>query len=156
MLILGERTQDFAEAKALVTQVRENGAALAKMRACVERQHGNPAAVDDFSLLPQAKAKTEICAEEAGILAAINCEGIGRAAMVLGAGRQQVSDRVDPAVGLTMHMRLGDRVEKGQPMATLHYNDEAKIAGSEQLFRRACEFSQDAVEAPPLIYDVLR
>lgn len=156
MLVLGERTSDLEEAKALITKVRENGTAVEKMRACIERQGGNPAAVEDFSLLPQAKAKKEICAENSGVLAAVNCEGIGRAAMLLGAGRQKVSDVVDPAVGLTMQIRLGDKVEKGQALATLHYNDANKIAGAETLFRQSCEFSADPVEAPPLIYDVLR
>ena len=156
MLIIGGVAEDEASARAQLQKVRGDGSALEKFARCVELQGGDPKAVEDTSLLPRATKTTVIAAEREATLQSINAEQIGVAAMILGAGREKVDDTIDPGVGLTMQIRLGDRVAAGAPLATLHHNDDARAARSEQRFRAALTFGDGERKAPPLIYEVLR
>jgi pyrimidine-nucleoside phosphorylase len=95
------------------------------------------------------------------VLQAVATERIGVAAMVLGAGRERVDDVIDPAVGLTMAVRIGDAVNAGDPLATLHYNrersnGEALAERAEALLREALSWSAQPADAPPLVYEILR
>lgn len=119
MLVLGGVSRDDAEARAV--EGLDSGAALKTFRAVVQVQGGDPAAIDDPSRLPTAPHVEPFVATRAGYVTAIDTARIGLAAMCLGAGRARTDDVIDPAVGLEICAKPGDRVEVGQPLAQVHH-----------------------------------
>jgi len=156
MLLLAGVCGDAASARARLERVRADGSGLERLRRCVALQGGDARVIDDPRRLPVAAHVCELRAEHEGVLAAIDCEAIGRAAVRLGAGRLQLDDRIDPAVGLTWQVRLGQRVARGELLATLHYHDAARARAAEALVRRALAWAEQPVSAPPLIHEVRR
>jgi pyrimidine-nucleoside phosphorylase/thymidine phosphorylase len=123
MLVLGRAAPDRAAARARVERAIADGSGLAKLAEIVSAQGGDAAAVSDPSRLPRAPHRREVPAPTAGFVTAIDTEAVGLASVALGAGRARVEDRIDPAVGLTVLKKLGDRVERGEPIATIHHGD---------------------------------
>jgi len=121
MLMLGGLARLAAEDLAMTTL--DTGAALKRFRAVVEAQGGDPAAVDDPSLLPCAPHVQPFVAPRAGYVTAIDAARVGTAAMCLGAGRARTDDIIDPGVGLEVRAKLGEKVEAGQPLAMIHHRD---------------------------------
>jgi pyrimidine-nucleoside phosphorylase len=78
---------------------------------------------------------------------------VGEASVILGAGRAQKSDAVDHAVGIIVCKKVGDRVEKGEPLFTIHANDETKLAEARAMVVAAFSFSDTPVAPLPLFYD---
>jgi pyrimidine-nucleoside phosphorylase/thymidine phosphorylase len=122
MLLLGG-AGSRAEAEASARAAVEDGRALRKLREIVEAQGGDPRAVDDPGCLPRARLLREVPAPAAGVVEAIDAEAVGLAAMALGAGRSRIEDPVDPAVGVVLRKKVGDPVERGEPLAVLHCGD---------------------------------
>jgi thymidine phosphorylase len=83
--------------------------------------------MEDRQLLPKAKFTTEISSKTSGYVTAIACEQIGTASVLLGGGREKVEDRVDPAVGIMVHKKLGDPVSAGDSLCTIHYNSQERL-----------------------------
>ncbi|MBK6847593.1 MAG: thymidine phosphorylase [Proteobacteria bacterium] len=156
MLLLGGVVSNAAEARARLEAARADGSGLARLRRCVALQGGDVQVIDDPRRLPLAAHARELRAEHDAVLAAIDCEAIGRAALRLGAGRLQLDDRIDPAVGLSWQVRLGQRVGRGELLATLHYQDEARARAAEALVRQALRWDEQPVTPPPLIHEVTR
>ncbi|MCA9664971.1 MAG: thymidine phosphorylase [Myxococcales bacterium] len=156
MLLLGGVCQEQDEALQRMRAARKDGSGLAALAKCVEMQGGDPAAVHDTSKLPQAKWSRPVLTDRDAVLTSVDTERVGIAAMVLGAGRETVDDVIDHSVGVTMNVRLGDRVKRGDTLATLWYNDEERSQRSEQMLRGALEWSDQEVPPPPLVYEVLR
>jgi pyrimidine-nucleoside phosphorylase len=125
MLCLGGKAADWETAEREMIRVRDDGTGLARFRAMVEAQGGDPAAVDDPSRLPQAPARVDVTAEEAGFVADVEPFALGQAVVALGGGRRRAEDRVDPAVGVLIRRRYGDRVERGDVLAEVLAADEA-------------------------------
>jgi pyrimidine-nucleoside phosphorylase/thymidine phosphorylase len=120
MLLLGGVAASLAEARGAIEAAIADGRGLDRFRRVVAAQGGDPAVVDDPSRLPSSTVLRDVLAPSAGVVEAIDTEGVGLAAMVLGAGRARVEDRIDPAAGIVVHKKLGDRVERGEPLCTLH------------------------------------
>jgi pyrimidine-nucleoside phosphorylase/thymidine phosphorylase len=120
MLLLGERAMSLADARSAIEGAIADGRGLATFRRIVEAQGGDPRAVDDPGRLPRSTALRDVPAPAAGVVQAIDAEGLGLAAMALGAGRVRVEDRIDPAAGLVLHKKIGDHVDRGEPLCTLH------------------------------------
>lgn len=155
MLKLGGRADTLEAGRALSDEMIRTGAAAEKFRQIIARQGGDPGVVDDPSRLPQAWEQKEFAAPAAGYLASVETERVGWAAMALGAGRQQVEDRIDPAVGLVMAKKLGDKLEAGEPLLTLHFNDPQKLAQAERWLEGAFTIAADPPEPVPLIWKTL-
>jgi thymidine phosphorylase len=83
------------------------------------------------------------------------CRQVGHAAMLLGAGRETVDSRIDPAVGLVLHKKVGDPVEAGEPLLTLHVNDRARLDESMGLLKGALRIAREAAAPGPLVRAVL-
>src|SRR5438128_402528 len=115
MLSLAGVTPSMEAARAKVRDALRSGAGLAKLREVIELQGGDPTVCDDPSRLPAAREKVDLRAENGGRVARIACRAVGHAAMLLGAGRETVDSRIDPAVGLMLHKKVGDPVEAGEP-----------------------------------------
>jgi len=120
MLLLGGVAATLVEARGAIEAAIADGRGLERFRRVVAAQGGDPAVVDDPSRLPSSTMLRDVLAPSAGVVETIDTEGVGLAAMALGAGRARVEDRIDPAAGIVVHKKLGDRVERGEPLCTLH------------------------------------
>ncbi len=154
MLVLGGAAPDLAAARRAVGAAIEDGRGLAKLEEIVRAQGGDPEVVRDPARLPRAPRRYDVPAPAAGFVREIDAEALGLAAVALGAGRARVEDRVDPAVGLVVHRRLGDRVERGEPLCTVHEGDRseprARVAARvEAAFR----IGGAAAAPPPLVLE---
>jgi pyrimidine-nucleoside phosphorylase len=132
-----------------------SGAALAKFKEMVAAQGGDPRVMDEPELLPAARLIRNIVAEQDGWVAAIDAEALGRQAVALGAGRQAKDDPIDPAVGLVLKAKVGDRVERGQPLLEVHANEQNRLNEAVGRLPAAYTFSHERVPAPEQILAVL-
>jgi thymidine phosphorylase len=121
-------------------------------------QGGDARVVDDYTLLPTAKKKLEICAgaDAQGFVSEVDALKCGHAIMALGGGRAAVTDQVDHAVGISDLIKVGEPVTSGTRLCTLHVNDDAKAARAEALLREAVKFSPAAPNQGPLIQDLIQ
>lgn len=155
MLLLGERVRTFNEGRSLATEMISSGRALEKFGEIIRLQGGDSRVVDDTSHLPQARHKAFIKAKSGGYLVRIDCEQVGVAGMLLGGGRERKEDSIDPAVGLIVEKRLGDRVAAGDILVTIHYNLDQRLVPSATLLDQSFHISPSAPAIPPLIHKIL-
>ena len=153
MLVLGKRAQDLAQARAMSEKSIANGSAFEKFRVLVQAQGGDVSYVDDPSRFPRAKYIEEVTSPRDGYLAQIQARSVGEAAVTLGAGRAKKSDSIDHAVGLIIHHKVGDKVEKGESLFTIHANDAEKLAEVRDIVLSAHGFSENPVERLPLFHE---
>lgn len=151
----GEKWTDEAEVRSLLEHHLDNGEALAKFRLLVESQGGDVRAVDDPSRLPRASIVETFDAERSGYIAQVAADAIGIASFELGAGRERKEDPIDLAVGLRLHVKVGDYVEAGIPLVTIYANNAEKIAPCRVRLNEAIAYSDKAVEPLPLFYDTI-
>lgn len=137
MLMLGGVAADLREGACQIEAAIASGAGLDRLRRCIEMQDGDPRVVDDPGRLPRARREAHVLAPRDGIVARLCAYAIGRGATVLGAGRLRKDDRVDPAVGVTVHRKQGERVERGEPVLTLWYNDRRRLGAARAALRGA-------------------
>jgi pyrimidine-nucleoside phosphorylase len=151
----GSKWTDPAEARALLERQLANGEALAKFRQLVEAQGGDVRMVDDPAKLPQARIAETFSASRAGYIAQMAAEEIAMAAFELGAGREKKGDPIDLAVGVKVHVKVGDQVQSGAPLVTIYANDETKLPACRAHLERAIAYSASPVEPLPLLYDTI-
>jgi len=155
MVSLAGTAPDLPAARVRVRQALGSGAGLRKLQEVIERQGGDPRVCDDPSRLPRAAETVELRAERGGRVTRIGCRAVGHAAMLLGAGRERVDSRIDAAVGLVVGKKVGDAVEAGEPLVTVHVNDRARLPEVLGVLRAAIDVGPEAVPTRPLIHDVL-
>jgi len=155
MLQLTGQVQDETEAKAQLMDLLNSQQALAKFREWIAAQHGDLRSVDDPGLLPAARFQRVIPAPRSGYIVGVNAREVGLTSMLLGGGRAKKGDQIDHAVGITLHAKAGDRVVEGQPLLTIHANDEGKLAGARQRLLSAYEWSDERVGPPPLLHQTV-
>jgi pyrimidine-nucleoside phosphorylase len=155
MFFLGEKTADVAGGRELAKAMISSGKATAKFRQNIELQGGDPRVVEEPQRLPQARSRVDVPSLSAGFVGATNCESLGIALAILGGGREKKEDPIDHAVGLEFHLRMGDRVEKGQPLATIHYNAVTKLGEAKALITESYEVVALPTEKPPLIHRII-
>ncbi|MCY7806150.1 pyrimidine-nucleoside phosphorylase [Bacillus spizizenii] len=124
MVVLAKKADTLDEARTKLEEVMKNGKALEKFKDFLKNQGGDSSIVDDPSKLPQAAYQIDVPAKEAGVVSEIVADEIGVAAMLLGAGRATKEDEIDLAVGIMLRKKVGDKVEKGEPLVTLYANRE--------------------------------
>lgn len=136
MLILADAATSVADAKQKLMDALESGRGLDRLRAMIKAQGGDPACCDDVTRLPQAPVIRDVPAAVSGYVHRMDTVALGNAAQAMGAGRRVKTDVIDPAVGFVMCRRIGDRVEAGEALATVHARDEATAqAASEAIVR---------------------
>jgi pyrimidine-nucleoside phosphorylase len=155
MLLVGERAASVEEGRRLAAEILDSGRALEKFRQIVRRQGGDARALDDYSLLPQAAHRRHVVTAARGYVAEIDCEKVGLASVLLGAGREKKEDAVDPGVGLIVHKKLGDRVREGEPLVTLHYNAATNVDLAAGLVVESYRIADSAPKARPLVRRVI-
>ena len=151
MFFLGERTPSVEEGRRLAETMVASGQALEKFRQGIRWQGGDEGVIDNYSLLPHASHKAGITAAAAGYLAATNCMEFGIALAMLGGGRETKEDKIDHGVGLEFHKRIGESVEKGEPLVTIYYNSAAKLEEAKARIAAAFVFSDAKVPEKKLV-----
>ena len=144
MFHLGGRSATVEEGEQLARELLASGAALDKFRRMIELQGGDARVVDEPDRLPRAKYRADVVSTSTGYVTAMDCELIGIAGVLLGGGRQHESDNVDPAVGIVMQKKLGDPVQRGEPLCTAHFNSAEQMQAARLIIERNIQ-----VEAVP-------
>jgi len=153
MLVLGKRADDLTAGRAMAEKSIADGSAFEKFRVLVEAQGGDVSYADDISKFPRAEFVEVVESPRDGYLAQIQARSVGEAAVALGAGRARKSDPIDHAVGFIIHHKVGDQVEKGDPLFTIHSNDREKLEEAREAVLSAHAFSEEPVERLPLFYE---
>ncbi|HKW61508.1 MAG TPA: thymidine phosphorylase [Candidatus Acidoferrum sp.] len=144
MFFLGERTKSVEEGRRLAEKMVATGQALEKFRQGIRLQGGDERVVDEPERLPQAHLHADVVSPLAGYVSVTNCEQLGTALAMLGGGRETKEDKIDHAVGLEFHKRIGDRVEKNEKLVTIHYNTNTKLAEAKSLIGSSYVVSESA------------
>lgn len=156
LLRLGGAASSPSSARGLARDMLESGKALEKFRQLVRAQGGDERYVSDPDRLPSASIRNVIASPRQGYLAQVNAREVGLAAVTLGAGRSRKGDPVDHAVGIVVHRKVGDRLKRGEPLFTVHANDERKAEAAADQVLQAHTFSRSVVEPLPLFYRTIR
>ncbi|MCG1022962.1 pyrimidine-nucleoside phosphorylase [Sutcliffiella horikoshii] len=154
MVLLAEKASTLEEARGMLEEVIRSGAAIDTLKTFLEAQGGDASVVDNPEKLPQAKHVVELEAKEAGVVSEIVADSVGTAAMLLGAGRATKDSEIDLAVGIVLRKKIGDKVEAGESLATIHSNQEDLTKVKEALYESIKVVNGD-VKVPPLVYDTI-
>lgn len=135
-----------------VSVLLASGAGFGKLRELVEAQGGDVRVIDDPDLLPQAQLHEVIPAPRGGWVARVDALRVAQATLELGAGREKKEDPIDPAVGVVVHCKVGDRVEAGAPVFTIHANEEARLVRARAQLDQALDVVDDSIPPRPAFY----
>lgn len=155
MLQLAGQHQDFTAAYQHVSHLLRSGAALQKFKEMVQEQKGRLLSADQYYGLPRAPVQYPVLSEQKGFVRAIDCEGIGRTVMQLGAGRARMDDTIDPAVGLILDKKRGDRILKGETLAVIHARSEEDANRAAGRLKACYQISPTAPPEKPLIFETI-
>lgn len=155
MFYLGERTSSVNEGRRLAESMIVSGQALEKFREGIRLQGGDSRVVDDFPLLPMARSHAEVTTATNGYIVDTKCTDFGIALAILGGGREKKEDTIDHGVGLEFRKRIGDRVQSGESLATIHYNSEARLAEAKKMIADGFLIGNGPPAARPLIRQIL-
>jgi pyrimidine-nucleoside phosphorylase len=157
MILLGGKAKTSQEAEALIMNSIKSGKAIEKLEEFVRNQGGDVACIHEYSKFPKAAFTKDVKAEKSGFVSALKAEDVGICSLLLGAGRETKESKIDLSAGLILHKKMGDFVQKGDVLATLHYNENAKqkLNQAEELLHNAYAFSESKITLPNLILDVI-
>lgn len=155
MLILGGKAKTEEEGRAIAERTIADGSAWEKFRTLVQAQGGDVAYVDEPERLPRASLVESMLAPKSGYVARIDAREVGETAVILGAGREKKGDPIDHAVGIVVHKKVGEPIEEGEPLLTIHANDEARLNEAEERLWDAVEISPEKPEPLPHFYGVI-
>jgi len=155
LLYAAGAAESIASAKVRLERSIDSGAALEKFREVITAQGGNAHAVDDLHILPQTVSKLPVFAESSGVIQSIDAGSIGRAAGMLGAGRQKKEDSIDLSAGVLLKKKAGDSVYEGEEIAVLLYNRTTYLEPAAAMVASAFELDSDAPDIKPLVAETL-
>jgi pyrimidine-nucleoside phosphorylase len=155
MFLLGGRVATAGEGRRLAGELVASGKAARKFQEIIRLQGGDERLVDEPEHLPHAQFTAEIVSPHAGYVVRISSEDLGRASVMLGGGRERAEDRVDPAAGLTLDAKLGDHVEKGTRVATLHYNAHSRLPAAKALAEESYVIRPEPIVRAPLVHGLI-
>ncbi len=156
MLVRAHVARDEADATARVRQALASGAGVEVFRAVIAAQGGDPRVIDDYSRLPSVPRHEPWTAPRSGVVGRMDAELIGRAAVMLGAGRDRADASVDPAVGLEVVAPIGTQVRAGDPVLTIACANADRIAAARQLLDQAIDIVDEAPVTRPLVLGTVR
>ena len=155
MIFLAKITTTLDEARELAQQKLLDGSGYKKFKDVIQAQGGNPQVLDRFELLPNATGVREISSPRAGYISAIDAQGIGKASSMIGAGRNTKEDAIDPAVGVILEVKVGQKVEGGAVLCRLYYTGEEQVEEASQQIEDAFRISATAPQERELILEVV-
>ncbi|MBU3161519.1 pyrimidine-nucleoside phosphorylase [Clostridium frigoris] len=153
MVVLAKKANTLEEARKMLMDVIKNGKAIDKFKVFIKNQGGDSSIVDNPEKLPQAKYKIDVPALTSGVVSNMVADEIGIAAMLLGAGRATKEDKIDLAVGLMLRKKVGDKIEKGEPLVTI-YSNRKNIEDVKAKIYENISISDHATK-PMLIHEVI-
>jgi pyrimidine-nucleoside phosphorylase len=157
MFQLGGTADTVVKGKSQAEQLIASGKALETFRKMVTLQGGDARVIDDPGLLPRAKYIQDVSSPKSGYVTSMDCEAVGIACVVLGGGREKKEDAVDPAVGIVLHLKLGDSVAAGEPLCTVHSNSETRAARAIELLLRSYRITDAPLEhKKKMVHRVIR
>ncbi|MBR3310620.1 MAG: thymidine phosphorylase [Solobacterium sp.] len=157
MLVLGGLAADSEEAEKMLKRAIDNGSGLEKLRNMIALQGGDASYIDPVRIdeLCSVRKLVELPARRSGYISGMNAEGIGNAAQKLGAGRATKDDIIDPAVGLIMRVRLGDKIEEGDSICTLYVNDDSNLPEIMEQLYDAVRITEEPADTRPMVLAVI-
>ena len=155
MIFLGKITPTLDEARRMAEQKLVDGSGYKKFKQVVEAQGGNAQALDKFELLPNATGMREITSPRAGYVSVINARDIGQASNMIGAGRGRKDDSIDPAVGVILEVKVGEKVDAGSVLCRLYYTKEDQVEEAANMVEDAFRISANRPESRELILEVV-
>jgi thymidine phosphorylase len=156
MLLLTNIAKDEESALSMLKEKIESGAALEKFKEMVGLHGGDISMIDDPSKLPEAEIANPLLSPAEGTVVAVDAGAVGRAALLLGAGRVKTSDKVDHAVGISSLAKIGMRVSKGDTLAIIHARDTVKMEEAGKMIAKAFKITHTASAPSPRIKEIVR
>ncbi len=155
MIFLAKLSPTLEDAREIAQQKLLDGSGYKKFKDVIQAQGGNPQVLDRFELLPNATGAREVPSPRAGYVSVINAEDIGRASSMIGAGRDLKEDAIDPAVGVILEVKVGQKVDAGAVLCRLYYTGEDRLEGAAQLIEDAFRISATPPDSRELILEVV-
>ena len=155
MLIAGGKAKDAEEGRELVEKAVQGGQAWERFLDLVSAQEGDVSYLKDPQKLPQAALIKTVNAPRSGFIKQIHARRVGETAVLLGAGREEKGESIDHGVGIEILREVGDRVEEGEPLLTIHAKDERDFQAAEKALLEAHSWSETPVDPLPQIYEVI-
>ncbi|HWC96435.1 MAG TPA: thymidine phosphorylase [Candidatus Sulfopaludibacter sp.] len=155
MIFLGKKAATLEEARLIAEKHLVDGSAYKKFKQAVAAQGGNPQALDKFELLPNATGMREINSPRAGYVSVIDAQGIGVASNMIGAGRNKKDDAIDPAVGIILEVKVGEKVDAGSVLCRLYYTKEDNVEEAAEMVEDAFRISATKPDERELILEVV-
>src|SRR5438270_1395329 len=155
MIYLGKITKTLDEARDVAQRKLLDGAGYRKFKEVIQAQGGNPQVLDRFELLPNATGAREITSPRAGYITTIDAEYIGQASNMIGAGRDTKEDVIDPAVGVILEVKAGQKIDAGGVLCRLYYTREDNVEEAAQLVEDAFRIASTPPESRELILEVV-
>ena len=147
--------KELEEAKKKIDKVINDGSALKILSEFIEESGGNKELVNNYDLLPQAKSVMEIFSEKEGYIKKIKTEEIGKAAMIIGAGRAKKEDEIDHAVGINIFKKVGEKIAKNEKIAEIYYNNGENVEESKNMILEAFVLTEEKVEKQKAILKII-
>jgi pyrimidine-nucleoside phosphorylase/thymidine phosphorylase len=155
MIYLGKITKTLDEAREVAQANLLDGSGYRKLKEVIQAQGGNPQVLDRFELLPNATGAQEITTARGGYVSAIDAELIGQAAVMIGAGRNTKDDSIDPAVGVILEVKVGQKIDAGSILCRIYYTSEEHLEEAAESVEDAFKISQQPVDERDLILEVV-
>ena len=155
MIYLGKKAASLEEARRLAEEKLVDGSGYKKLKQVVAAQGGNPQALDKFELLPNATGMREVASPRGGYVSSIDAEDIGAASNLIGAGRDKKEDSIDPAVGIILEVKAGEKVDAGSVLCRLYYTKEDRVDEAAEMVEDAFRISAQKPEDRELILEVV-
>ncbi len=157
MLVISKKQKDTKKAKALLEKLIEDGSALKKFKEILKWQGADPRIADTpEKYLKNAKYQKDFVASKNGYISNIDARTCGMAAVLLGAGRNTMEDKIDYGAGIWLDKKSGDFIKKGQVIARLYSDDKKKLEQGFDLFKTAVKISSKKPAARKLIREVIK
>jgi pyrimidine-nucleoside phosphorylase len=155
MIYLGKKAGSLEEARRLAEEKLVDGSGYRKFKQVVAAQGGNPQALDKFELLPNATGMREVASPRGGYVSSIDAQDIGAASNMIGAGRDKKEDAIDPAVGIILEVKAGEKVDAGSVLCRLYYTKEDRVEEAAEMVEDAFRISAQKPEERELILEVV-
>ena len=154
MLKLADKGENIQVNKMKILETIKTGAAFHKFKELVENQGGNVEYIEGTNKFPKAKYEIELISKEDGYISQINAEQVGKIASNLGAGRIRKEDNIDYTAGIILNKKVGNKVQKGEKLASLYTNKEQYEEAKEKL-EETIKISKEQVEKPKTILEII-
>jgi pyrimidine-nucleoside phosphorylase len=155
MIFLGKKAESLDEARRTAEKHLVDGSGYKKFKQVVAAQGGNPQALDKFELLPNATGMREVSSPRGGYVTSIDAEDIGVASSMIGAGRDKKEDAIDPAVGIILEVKTGEKVDAGSVLCRIYYTKEDRVDEAAEMVEDAFRISAQKPEERELILEVV-